>query len=631
MPGIQPVLAKRHYHESGALRWCDVVFAPLDNVANYIAFKQTNSTAGLFVVAVPTQNEQLEKGYQLCREAGRLAKNNDVVIGLSKHSWKVADLYGEFLALQRVNYERPELESDGVARREIQSRLTLLQTRLAVELSRTIDSAIWFLKHRKPRALLQAELSILASNLAEQKFNQSPNIHIEILNRNRPSTNAVAARNALLRRMVQNEGEKCLGINGNPPEYGFFTSLLEQTSLYKKTNDSWSFRLPSASDECKNNRLKPMFDVVFDHLRSTPNNMADLAQIYDIWRNPPYGVKDGIMPIFIVVFILTQKDQIAFYREGVFQVEMKDIDVEFLTRQPENTSIRLIEQTQVSSLFLSRLAAIAQEFTNYPKFHECTPINVARGLVSIFENLPNWTIRTNTLSSNAISIRTLFKQANDPNRFLFDDLPNSIIDRNQIDSIGSHKIFDSVRNGVSELVEAYPKMLAQLRHNLLKELRVNEETDQSLQTLRERARNIAEVSGDFRIEAFIGRLSMIEYTTSHIEGLASLAVGKLPMMWVDSDFDKANLELAKLARSFIQIETFASIKGRTNNRQSWAILQNANGEASSVIQEFDVSDSELQVAIELANRLSELLNATSDIDKNIILAALAKVSAEFID
>lgn len=632
LAGIQPILAKRHYHECGALRWCDVVFAPLKNVADYVdSFYQTNSTAGLFIVAVPTQNEQTSIGHDLCRKAGRLAKNNDVVIGLSKHSWRVADLYGEFLALRRVSHERPELESDGVARKEIQSRITLLQTNLAIELNRTIDSAVWFLKHRKPQFLRQSDLSLLASKLADQKFNNSPKIHVEILNRNKPSANAVAAQNALLKRMVQNDGEIRLGIEGNPAESGFFTSLLEQTGLYKKTKKNWGFRLPSDNDNDEGYRLKPIFDVVIEHLKCSPDNMANLSSIYEVWRKPPYGVKDGLMPICVVVFILAQKNQIAFYREGVFQIEIKDIDVEFLTKHPENTSIRLIEYTQASSRLLSQLADIAHEFNSSQKIRECTPINVARGLVSIFEDLPDWTVRTNTISSNANNIRTLFKQASDPNRFLFDDLPNSVVDGIDDELNGSNNILNSVRNGLRELVEVYPNMLERLRCNLLKELRVNKSTKLSFESLRERACNVVEVSGDFRIEAFIGRLATYKNTKSDIEGLASLAVGKLPSTWVDTDFDRANLELSKLARSFVQIETFASIKGRTNKRQAWAILLNTNGVSSSLIQEFDISDSEQNDVIELADRVSELLTATSSFDSNVILAALAKVSSEYMD
>ena len=173
-------------------------------------------------------------------------------------------------------------------------------------------------------------------------------------------------------------------------------------------------------------RIKPLWDTALSYLRKELNNPVKVSRIYEIWRKPPFGVKNGLMPIFVVAFIFSQKNRIAFYREGVFQVNIREIDVEFLAKHPEGVSVRWIEHSQASKELLSNLAKIAKEFNQDFAIQDQSPINIARGLVAIFENLPQWTTRTNTLSSNAIQVRTLFKQASDPNRFLFDDLPNSI-------------------------------------------------------------------------------------------------------------------------------------------------------------------------------------------------------------
>ena len=632
LAGHQPILAKRHYHKTGALRWFDVAFAPLKDVVDYVtSYKLTNNAIGLFLIAVPTQKESFNLGEKLCRVAGRQAKKFDVVVGLSQHSWKVVHLYEELLALQRVNNERPELAGDSVARREIQTRLASLQANLETELSRTMDSAIWFLKHHKPKRLHQTDLSILASTLADRKFRESPRIHVELLNRTKPSNNAIAAQNALLRRMVLNCGEKRLGIQGYPAEYAFFVSLLEQTGLYAQSYSSWGFESPVSNSKNERFRIKPLWDATLSYLRKELNNPVKVSEIYEIWRKPPFGVKNGLMTILIVAFIFSQKNNIAFYREGVFQVNIREIDVEFLAKHPEGVSVRWIEHSQASKELLSNLAIIAKEFNQDFVIQDQSPINIARGLVAIFENLPQWTIRTNTLSSNAIRVRTLFKQASDPNRFLFDDLPNSIARNIDVErTTGLRGIIDSLHSGLKELVEAYPKLLFRLRDNLLKELRVPDSTERSFQILRERADNVTQISGDFRLEAFIGRLTQIGNTIADIEGLASLAANKLPNLWVDSDFDRSNLELANLAQKFIHIEAFARVKGRTSKRQAIAIILGVDEHSTSLIEEFDVADTDQDGIIELADRITHALNGGVVTDRNVVLAALAKVSADYI-
>ena len=59
---------------------------------------------------------------------------------------------------------------------------------------------------------------------------------------------------------------------------------------------------------------------------------------------------------------------------------------------------------------------------------ELEPIDVARGLVSLYDRLPPWVDRTQRLSANARRLRQLFKQASDPNRLIFDEIPAVLSD-----------------------------------------------------------------------------------------------------------------------------------------------------------------------------------------------------------
>ncbi len=623
--GAQPILAKRHYHETGAQRWCSLVFTPLCNMADYIAkYRQSPNMAGLFLVTVPTRGESFDEGRKLCEESAQKALENDVVIGLSKRSWILTDLYKELIALEIIRDERSELASDPVARREVSTRLASLQSKLVTELNNTVDSAVWYQKQGQLIQLGLSDLSVFASTMADHKFNQSVKIDIELLNRTKPSTNAIAAQNILLRRMVSNCGEERLGMEGFPAEFAFFKSLLEQTGLYAKRNGKWGFKLPRQTNKYKKYGLKPIWDATKELLKSEPSNTARISEVYENWRKPPFGMKDGLMPIFIVAFILSERNQISFYREGVFQTELKEIDVEFLAKNPDLTSIRLVEHTRISKDLLSRLATVPLEYADHSYVNDLTPINVARGLVSIYERLPQWTLRTNSLPEEVAKVRNLFKHAFDPNQFLFFDLVNLDIFKHIRET---ESAVENLQRNINELVNAYPKMLEQLRYDLMRQLHISEMIKQQFADLRERAKNISQISGDFRLEAFIARISKYENTNDDIVGIASLAVNKLPSSWVDSDQTRASLEMASLARQFIRLETYAELKGRTNKRHAMAFLLSTNGADSPVIHEFDVADVEQNKVNDLAAKVINLLGQ-DDQGSNVALAALAKVSAQ---
>ena len=122
LAGLQPVLAKRHYHETGALRWFELNLAPLQIVELAAHYQPDNGTVGQFLLAVPTE-EEADEAARLCREAARHGKKWDIVVGISKHSWVIRTLARELIALENVRNDWPELAGDAVARREVTARL----------------------------------------------------------------------------------------------------------------------------------------------------------------------------------------------------------------------------------------------------------------------------------------------------------------------------------------------------------------------------------------------------------------------------------------------------------------------------------------------------------------------------
>ena len=161
---------------------------------------------GGFFLAIPTLGETEKTARKICRKAARMSREWDIVVGLSQSAWSIPDLAAELSALEHVRDETPDLQGDRVARSEVLGRIAALQGQLEIELGRAFDSASWYRKHAKARPLFHAEINSLASDLANARFESAPQLQNELLGRTKPSSNAVAARNTLLRRMVLNEG-----------------------------------------------------------------------------------------------------------------------------------------------------------------------------------------------------------------------------------------------------------------------------------------------------------------------------------------------------------------------------------------------------------------------------------------
>ena len=274
------------------------------------------------------------------------------------------------------------------------------------------------------------------------------------------------------------------------------------------------------------------------------------------------------------------------------------------------------------------MAQVVRDLDSANTLIHLEPIDVGRGLVAIYDQLPQWTTRTLKLSANAMRVRDIFKRAHDPHAFLFEDIPGTLGEGVVLATNRDvHRVIVSVREGLEELVRAYPEMLHRLRDSMLSELQVPNISPQSLAELRARAEHIRQLAGDFRLEAFVGRLSQFDGSDESLEGIASLAANKPPRDWVDPDLDQAAIELAHMAQKFLRAETYARVKGRPNKRHAMAVVVGTDRNPRPLLEEFTIADADRASINDLINRLSAILEEADD---SIILAALAELSIRYM-
>ena len=666
LAGLQPIVAKRHYHRTGALRWFDVGLAPLEVIEEAAdSYAPKRGAIGAFLLAIPTRGESGDEVHRRCRRAARKGKDWHVTVGVPQGPWDISALARELLALEQVRDEASELQGDRVARKEIEARISYLQGRVEGELVKAFDSALWYRRGFRAKRRSRGELNSLASKLASDRYPDSPRIANELLNRNKPSGSAIAARNVLLRHMAQYEGEERLAIKGYPAEGGLFDSILEATWLYRETTDGWRFtvpetllEIPSYGDPC---HLAPAWRRAIEFLEDNDHRPVSVAEIYDIWRKPPFGIKDGLLPVMAVAFILSTSSHLAVYRQGLFRHRITDLDTDYLSHDAADIQIRWMDLSEASRLLLLGMADIVREMDDDQALITPTPIDVAKGLIAIYDRLPPWVTRTQQLSANARRLRQLFKRASDPNRLIFDEIPRALSAQGEGDIEGApngaqprksvlvmgrdaiypsaedgdaKELFDglinNVRDGLIELQDAYGNMLLRLRETLLAELQVPNTSPSMLAELRARAVNVRQMSGDHRLEAFIVRLARFQGGQEDIESLESLATNKPSWQWVDADLDRGLVELADLAQSFNRLEAYAHVKGRPDRRHAMAVVVSRKGRPEPLHDNFDVTDMDRAGVEALASKIEQALKGSGERRRNIILAALAELSAKYI-
>lgn len=264
MASIHPILAKRHYFRTGTLRWAEVKLVPIAEVQQKAnSFSLDNGAIGLFLLALPTQGETEKEAEDACLKAST-SNGRHVIVGVPDKAWSIISLAKELNALESIRLERPELSGDQVARKEVDARTILVQNALESTLQQALSSSTWFRDGIKIKDVDFITFTSITSEIADITYKDSPEIYNELLNRDKPSSSAVAAQNMLLRAMVSNEHEERLEIEGYPAERGIYESVLHKTGLHSFEEGSYRFRQPTWYAQ---GSLRPAWDTADRYLK----------------------------------------------------------------------------------------------------------------------------------------------------------------------------------------------------------------------------------------------------------------------------------------------------------------------------------------------------------------------------
>lgn len=605
---LPPITARRHYSETGSLRWFDRLVVPASRIQAIKPPRGTSKT-GTFVLIVPDGDVSESMALDL---ASKLSENPDNLdlYGVSKRHLNVLEKAFELAALELVARNKPELEGDSVALREIEARLRQLRVDMEAQLRDAFVDAHWHFRGRGHSVDQRTGLSPLASFVCDIVYPDAPYIHSELVNRDSLSSSAAKAQRALMHRMLQYSNQPNLDYEGYPADAGLYFTVLAELGIHRESGDGWHFT------DLKG--LAPGVDRLWERTRQILNQTTGpitLADVYTDWRAPPFGLKKGVLPILALAFLLAHRSRIVVYVEGTFVAELTEAGVDEWLQDPNRISWKSVQIDAAAEDLLIALSRRLEGIVQRPVLPD--PLDSARALVSFTLSLPQWTQRTSQLSERARALRTLLLRASDPVKVIFADLPELLGTRDP------EHIVQAVGDIVGELAEAYPSELRKILDRFFRAIDHNDDLD----SLRSRAKFAQGTSGDFKIDALTSRLSTFNGSMQEIEGLVSLAVSKPPTGFTDQDFSHAALQLTKWAFEFRRVEAAASVQGRVATRQALAVVF---GGGRTVSGTFDVSDSDSSAIKVLADSMLGSLIA-GKVTSDIFLAALVEAGSRVLE
>lgn len=557
----EPIMARRHYLETGTLRYFEVRHCQVSDLAEQ-AEKET-AADGLLLVVLADDRASADRAREIALSED-MAARAEIVFCLPP---PVSGLAGELHDLTLWNWvsqNTPELAEDNyaaseVARQVAAARRTLLtRAEALIGLRQASGSTLCLWKGEAvPPSHQGRGISAALSSICDDLYNKAPRITNELLNRNALSSPAAAARMRLIERLFISGEEFDLGLPTDkaPPEKSIYLSVLKKGRVHVAAKDAFAVVLPEKIDPL---RLGPTLKALHNEIRRGGGDRVAVADLFRALHKPPFGVRDGVIPLLLAVLLRTKSHELAVYEHGTFLHRFGPSDFQRLIKGPHYFEI---QHCQITGVRLEVFDALVRSFASEPASESVDLLDVVRPLCQFAAQLPDYTKRATGLSASALGVRDALLAAREPLTLLFDDLPAACgVERFAPDSrhgeMSVRQFADILQDAIDELRQAYDALLARIRGRVAEALGQAEGFDRVV--LAARAARVSLVAREPRLRTFALRLRDPGLSdAAWAEALASYVVAKTPAKWLAADEARFGEEAGSLAEHFRKTEAAA--------------------------------------------------------------------------
>src|SRR5262245_16505639 len=263
---LRPLVVQRHSYRTGTLRVFERRY--LDSERNLGALTVARECDGLI-------------GYWVDKAPPALVP--PMVDGKPFVLIEVAELEAlrmcalEMAALDSIRAGAKELQTDGVARREVRHRLTESRWRLddARELAFEGGEARLWIAGQVERLNLRTGLNARLSDLCDEIYSEGLTLWNEQINRRELTSQGARARGQVIAAMIENAGVENLGLQGFGPEVSIYHSALRQTGIHRRVEGEFGLHAPT------DKRIKAVWDAIEDFCLGAKDTPLTLDRLYD--------------------------------------------------------------------------------------------------------------------------------------------------------------------------------------------------------------------------------------------------------------------------------------------------------------------------------------------------------------
>jgi hypothetical protein len=564
--GAEQIVPRGHYFRSGTLRYGEIVFLPAAALDKLLASpprldgKGSDLNLRVLLPANPAQFREVEQ--RLEQNHGDLKEG--LFIAVAQPPAKSVAALSDLLAWKWVRDNTPALAADRYGREEVMRQVAAAKRcfserlrgldRLELPIAQPMN---WFSRSGVNRLNSGRQLLSFLGEQCDRIYHRAPHVLNELINRRLPSSAAVAARTKLAEVMAKFPGKPLLGLDESkrPPEMALYLSILKAGGFHVETEGVWNFRLPSPKqDVC---HLLPALNEITRLLRDRDiDALVPLPEIFNGLGQTPFGIREGLQPFILALYLATHHQQVALYEDGTYLAEVGG-----------DVFLRLMKEPQYFHLQFCQIDGLrADVFTKLLQLLQISPRDASKNdlldlvrplVVFISREVPEYSRKTNNLSKISVAVRQALLDAREPVKFVFTLLPQAC----GLKPIGTEGLKNPedlagrLRAALHEIRTAYPQLIIRLQKAICAAFDVDSEMPVARNLISSRASQLSVVVTEPVLKAFILRLADTTLgDRGWIESVANLLARKSCERWGDIDETEFHHQVETAAGRFKRTE-----------------------------------------------------------------------------
>lgn len=563
------LIAARHSVQTGTLREFRIRWATEDDIAALMEkpHDDRREDGTIWLIAGRQKNPE---GLSDITGVGQ-----PVVVGYAPCLEQIRQLLLEAAATRAV-CDAPQLERDGVARREARHRAAQAMEALSKFLKDTFAPGLgpvqWFASGDSQSITHQRELSSLVSDLCDSTYHLCPRINNEMINVDRLTSQAAAARNRVAEALCNNAVQEDLGFTGYGPEVAVYRTIIKNTGLHRPSEEGlWSLHAP---DKRQQPQLSAVWDL-FDQLLlkgDAEGRTVPVRELLDAVKKTPFGLREGPALLLLSHYLLVRSDEIGVYEDGVFKPFFGDAETTLLMRRPGLFGLRLYQTTGIRTEVIRTYFQVVNTGLELVEgARNQTILSIVVSLTQFISNLPEYTLTTRSLHPNTLRLRNAIANMMDPQKLLFQDIPEAL----GFESAGAGKesgeadydataLRESLWDSLIELRDAFEQFANKVksRFKLAMADLVGQEApfDALRHDLCAKAAPLKDVCMDTDLKPILGALSTESGSDDQWLAQVTAVIMKKPLTsWKDGDLEPFDLSVREIRERIRQLDDIKRI------------------------------------------------------------------------